>query len=139
MKSNLTTKTPSSRRGRNPFLRLFVLQQEVFKYFDGDSSPREAKIIHNKVAKAAKTNHCPSVVETVLSSWPLCPCCEIFCYLVAALPQCELCVFVVNSRFIRVHSRAFFFASCDCNDLSGIIRVTCTPINGEGTARGNYR
>jgi hypothetical protein len=88
-------------------LRLFVLQQEVFKYFDEDSSPREAKIIHNKVAKAAKTNHCPSVVETVLSSWPLCPCCEIFGYLVAALPQCELCVFVVNSRFIRVNSRPF--------------------------------
>src|SRR5260221_11659742 len=127
MKSNLTTKTQSSRRGRNPFLRLFVLQQEVFKYFDEDSSPREAKIIHNKVAKAAKTNHCPSVVETGLSSWPLCPCCEIFCYLVAALPQFELCVFVVNSRFIRVHSRSFFFDFCALNGFSGCTRVSSTP------------
>jgi hypothetical protein len=44
--------------------------------------------IHNKVAKAAKTNHCRSLVETVSSSWPLCPCCESSGPLVAALPQC---------------------------------------------------
>ena len=56
---------------------VFVLQREVFKHLDEDSRPREDKIIHNKVAKAAKTNHCRSLVETVLSSWPLCPCCEI--------------------------------------------------------------
>jgi hypothetical protein len=48
------------------------------------------KIVHNKVAKAAKTNHCRSLVETVLSSWPLCPCCEISGYVVAALPRCDL-------------------------------------------------
>ncbi len=36
---------------------VFVLQREVFKHFDEDSRPREDKIIHNKVAKAAKTNH----------------------------------------------------------------------------------
>jgi hypothetical protein len=74
----------------------FVLQREVFKHFDEDSRPREDKIIHNEVAKAAKTNHCRSLVETVLSSWPLCACCEISGYLVAALPQCELSVSVVN-------------------------------------------
>src|SRR5258708_11288594 len=50
------------------------------------------QIIHNKVAKAVKTNHCRSLVETVLSSWPLGPCCEISGYLVAALPQRVLCV-----------------------------------------------
>jgi len=44
---------------------VFVLQREVFKHFDEDSRPREDKIIHNKVAKAAKTNHCRSLVETV--------------------------------------------------------------------------
>jgi hypothetical protein len=37
---------------------VFVLQREVFKHFDEDSRPREDKIIHNKAAKAAKTNHC---------------------------------------------------------------------------------
>ncbi len=63
-----------------------VLQREVFKHFDEDSRLREDKIIHNKVAKAAKTNHCRNLVETVLSSWPLCPRCEISGYLVAALP-----------------------------------------------------
>jgi hypothetical protein len=68
----------------------FALQREVFKHFDEDSCPCEDKIIHNKVAKAAKTNHCRSLVETVLSSWPLCPCCETSGYLVAALPQCVL-------------------------------------------------
>jgi hypothetical protein len=53
-----------------------------------DSRPREAKIIHNKVAKAAKANHCRSLVETVLSSWPLCPCCEINrCRLLQTLNQ----------------------------------------------------
>jgi hypothetical protein len=41
-----------------------VLQREVFKHFDEDSSPREDKMIHNKVAKAAKTDHCRSLVET---------------------------------------------------------------------------
>ncbi len=56
---------------------LSVLQREVFKHFEEDSRPREDKIILNKVAKAAKTNHGRSLVETVLSSWPLCPCCEI--------------------------------------------------------------
>ena len=70
----------------------FVLQREVFQHFDEDSRPREDKIIHNKAAKAAKTNHCRSLVETVLSSWPLCPCCEISGYLVAALPRCDLVV-----------------------------------------------
>jgi hypothetical protein len=54
-----------------------VLQREVFKHFDEDSRLREDKIIHNKVAKAAKTDHCRSLAESVLSSWPLCPCCEI--------------------------------------------------------------
>jgi len=50
--------------------------------------PREAKIIHNQVAKAAKPNHCRSLVETVLSSWPLCPCCEINrCRLLQTLNQ----------------------------------------------------
>jgi hypothetical protein len=33
-----------------------VLQREVFKRFDEDSCPREDKIIHNKVAKVAKTD-----------------------------------------------------------------------------------
>ena len=69
---------------------LCSLQREVFKHFDEDSAPREDKIIHNKVAKAAKTNHCRSLVETVLSSWPLCPCCEISGYLVAAMPRYDL-------------------------------------------------
>jgi hypothetical protein len=44
---------------------VFVLKRKVFKHFDEDSRPREDKIIHNKVAKAAKTNHCRSLVETV--------------------------------------------------------------------------
>jgi hypothetical protein len=72
------------------FFVSFLPQREVIKHFDEDSRPREDKIIHDKVAKAAKTNHCRSLVETVLSSWPLCPCCEISGYLVAALPQCDL-------------------------------------------------
>ena len=72
------------------------------------SLPREDKIIHNKVAKAAKTNHCRSLVETVLSSWPLCPpaslrealragpCCEISggCGSASVCSQClcgEIC------------------------------------------------
>jgi hypothetical protein len=71
---------------------VFLLQREVIEYFDEDSRPREDKIIHNKVAKAAKTNHCRSLVETVLSSWPLFPCCEISGYLVAAMPRCDLVV-----------------------------------------------
>jgi hypothetical protein len=72
------------------FKPVFVLQREVFKHFDEDSRPREDKIIHNHVAKAAKINHCRSLVETVLSSWPLWPCCEISGYLVAATPLCDL-------------------------------------------------
>src|SRR5258708_2060486 len=56
---------------------VFVLQREVFKHFDEDSRPREDKIIHNKVAKAAKTNHLSQLSRDALSSCPLCPCCEI--------------------------------------------------------------
>jgi hypothetical protein len=85
--------------GRVFLLRGSVLQREVFKHFDEGSRPREDKIIHNKVAKAAKTNHCRSLVETVLSSWPLCPCCEISGYLVAAMPQCvSVLKFCFHSR-----------------------------------------
>jgi hypothetical protein len=96
----------TSFHGRHPF-PAFVLQREVFKHFDEDSRPREDKIIHNKVAKAAKTNHGRSLVEIVLSSWPLCPCCEISGYLVAAVPRCfllfkillgDLCVLPVRSE-----------------------------------------
>src|SRR5258708_8119757 len=59
------------------WMETFVLQREVFKHFDEDSRPREDKIIHNKVAKAAKTNHLSKLSRDCLSSWPLCPCCEI--------------------------------------------------------------
>jgi len=35
---------------------------------------------------------CRSLVETALSSWLLCPCCEISGYVVAAMPRCDLAV-----------------------------------------------
>jgi hypothetical protein len=72
------------------FFAAFVLQREVFKHFDEDSRPREDKIIHNKVAKAAKTNHCRSLIETVLSSWPLRLCVRFSLSLVAVTPLCDL-------------------------------------------------
>jgi hypothetical protein len=67
-----------------------------------DSGPREEKIIHNKVAKATKTNHGRSLVETV--------CLRGLCVLavrfpvVAALPALRKIFFA----FIRVHSRSPF-------------------------------
>jgi hypothetical protein len=34
----------------------FVLPREIFKHFDEDSPPCEAKIIHNKLAKPRREN-----------------------------------------------------------------------------------
>jgi len=70
----------------------FVLQQEVFKHFDEDSRPREDKIIHSKAAKAAKTNHCRSLVGTV--------CLRGLCVLAMRFPLVRLSLFVAFAALL---------------------------------------